>query len=66
MELGYTKIVKGPDHFFAILHALGIAAPEFMGWVTILIELLGRLAVLAGAFVAVTSLRWRLFCRLRS
>lgn len=56
MEHRYAKIVKGPDHFFAILHALGVPAPTLMGWATILIELLGGLAVLAGAFVAVASL----------
>ena len=52
---GYAKIVKGPDHFFAILHALGVPAPQLMGWATILIELFGGLAVLAGAFVALAS-----------
>ena len=52
---GYAKIVKGPDHFFAILHALGVPAPQFMGWATILIELFGGSAVLAGAFVAIAS-----------
>jgi putative oxidoreductase len=55
MEHGYAKLVKGPDHFFAILHALGVPAPHILGWATILIELLGGLAVLAGAFVAVAS-----------
>jgi len=52
---GYAKIAKGPDHFFAILHALGVPAPEIMGWATILIEVVGGLAVLAGAFVGVAS-----------
>src|SRR5262252_9535433 len=55
MAHGYAKIVKGPDHFVAILHALGVPAPQLMGWATILIELLGGLAVLAGAFVALAS-----------
>jgi putative oxidoreductase len=55
MAHGYAKIVNGPDRFFAILHALGVPAPELMGWLTILIELFGGLAVLAGAFVAFAS-----------
>jgi putative oxidoreductase len=55
MAHGYAKIVNGPDHFIAILHALGVPAPQLMGWLTILIELFGGLAVLAGAFVAVVS-----------
>jgi putative oxidoreductase len=37
MEHGYAKLVKGPDHFFAILHALGVPAPHLMGWAAILI-----------------------------
>ncbi len=52
---GYAKLVKGPDHFFAILQALGVPAPHFMGWATILIELFGGVAVLAGAFVVLAS-----------
>jgi putative oxidoreductase len=56
MAHGYAKIVNGPDHFFAILHALGVPAPELMGWATILIELLGGLAILTGAFVALASI----------
>jgi len=34
---GYTKIAKGPGHFFLILNALGVPAPHIMGWATILI-----------------------------
>jgi len=52
---GYAKIEKGPDHFFGILHALGVPAPQLMGWTTIAIELAGGAAVLAGAFVVGAS-----------
>ncbi len=51
MEHGYAKLVKGPEHFVGILHAIGVPAPEFMGWATIVIELVGGFAVLVGAFV---------------
>ena len=51
MEHGYAKIVKGPEHFTAILHAIGVPAPELMSWATILVELIGGLAVIVGAFV---------------
>jgi putative oxidoreductase len=51
MEHGYAKIAKGPEHFVGILHAIGVPAPKFMGWATIVVELVGGLAVLAGAFV---------------
>ena len=30
MEHGYAKILKGPEHFVAIVHAMGVPAPEFM------------------------------------
>ena len=52
---GYAKLVNGPDGFAASLHALGVPAPHAMAWVTIVCELLGGLAVLAGAWVALVS-----------
>jgi putative oxidoreductase len=55
MEHGYAKIVKGPEHFAAILHAIGVPAPDLMSWATILIELIGGLAVMVGAFVPLVS-----------
>ena len=53
---GYAKLVKGPYVFVGILHALGVPAPYFMVWLTILIELFGGLAVLLGALVPLVSL----------
>jgi putative oxidoreductase len=53
---GYSKLAHGPAHFAAILHALGVPAPELMAWVTILTELIGGAAVLAGAFVPLVSI----------
>ena len=55
MTHGYAKIVHGPEHFINILHALGVPAPELMGWASILVELIGGLAVLVGAFVSLAS-----------
>ncbi len=55
MAHGYAKIVHGPEHFINILHAIGVPAPEFMGWATILVELVGGLSVLVGAFVSLAS-----------
>ena len=52
---GFAKLSRGPDAFAAILQALGVPAPHLLGWATILIELLGGLAVLLGAFVWVVS-----------
>jgi putative oxidoreductase len=51
MEHGYAKLLKGPEAFAAILHALNVPAPHLMAWLTIWTELLGGLAVLLGAFV---------------
>ena len=55
LEHGVAKILKGPDHFIVILHALGVPAAPLMGWVSILTEIFGGLAVLAGAFVLYVS-----------
>lgn len=50
---GVAKILKDPNHFAAILHALGVPAPHLMAWATIAVELLGGVLILAGAFVPV-------------
>ena len=55
MEHGYTKLSKGSDSFAAILQVMGVPSPHLMAWFTILIELLGGLAVILGAFVAMVS-----------
>lgn len=55
IEHGYAKLAAGPDRFTAILHALGVPAPELMAWLTILVELTGGLAVLAGALVKLAA-----------
>ena len=56
MEHGFAKLSKGPENFAAILHAIGVPAPHFMAWLSILTELIGGLAVLLGAFVPLVSL----------
>lgn len=53
---GLAKVSRGPATFAAILHGLGVPAPDLMAWATILVELLGGLAVLAGAFVWMFSI----------
>ncbi len=56
MEHGFAKLSKGPENFAAILQAIGVPAPHLMAWLTILIELIGGLAVLLGAFITLVSL----------
>ena len=53
---GCSKITHGPERFVGILTALGVPSPEIMGWATILVELLGGLAILLGGFVRPASL----------
>ena len=56
MEHGFAKLARGLDAFPAILQALGVPAPHLMGWLTILVEILGGLAVLLGALVPLASI----------
>lgn len=53
---GFAKLSRGPDGFADILLALGVPAPVFMAWATALVELLGGLAIIAGAFVSLVSI----------
>jgi putative oxidoreductase len=52
---GLLKLERGVDVFVAALAGLGIPAPDLMAWTTIVIEIVGGLAVLAGAFVPIVS-----------
>jgi putative oxidoreductase len=56
MEHGLAKLARGPDAFPMILQALGVPAPHLMGWLTILVEIFGGLAVLLGALVPLASI----------
>src|SRR5580693_1807096 len=56
MEHGFAKLARGPDAFPAILQAIGIPAPHLMGWLTILVEIFGGMAVLLGALVPLASI----------
>jgi putative oxidoreductase len=55
MAHGYAKLARGPEHFIGILHALGVPAAQVAGWATILVELVGGLAVLVGAWIPIVS-----------
>jgi len=56
MQHGFAKLGRGPDHFAAILQALGTPAPHLMAWISILTEILGGLAVLLGALVPLAAI----------
>jgi putative oxidoreductase len=52
---GLAKLSRGPDAFAGVLQSIGVPAPHFMAWVTIITELFGGLAVGLGAFVTLVS-----------
>jgi putative oxidoreductase len=56
MEHGFAKLSRGPQAFAAILHALGVPAPDLMARLTILIEIGGGLAVLLGGLVVLAAM----------
>jgi putative oxidoreductase len=55
MEHGWAKLARGPDNFAGILAALHMPFPHLLSWATILVELGGGLAVLAGALIPLAS-----------
>jgi putative oxidoreductase len=55
-EHGFAKLARGPEAFATILQAIGVPAPHFMAWSTVLVELVGGVAILLGAFVALVSI----------
>ena len=56
MAQGWAKLSRGPEGFARLLEQIGAPLPEVTAWVSTLIELLGGLAILAGAFVAAVSI----------
>jgi putative oxidoreductase len=55
MAHGWAKLSRGPAGFAKLLEQIGAPLPEATAWVSTLIEVLGGLAILAGAFVSVVS-----------
>jgi len=53
---GLAKWHSGPEAFAAILHAIGVPAPEVMAWLTIGTEVLSGIAFLIGGFVSLVSI----------
>ena len=56
LQHGFAKLGRGPEHFAAILQALGTPAPHLMAWVSILTEILGGFAILLGAYVSLAAI----------
>jgi putative oxidoreductase len=53
---GWAKLSRGPEGFGRLLDQIGSPFPRFVAWVATLAEIIGGAAILAGAFVAATSL----------
>jgi putative oxidoreductase len=55
VQHGYAKLSRGADGFISILHAIGVPFADLLGWATIVVEIVGGLLILVGAFVPVAA-----------
>jgi putative oxidoreductase len=53
---GWAKLSRGPEGFARLLEQIGTPLPGVMARVSIFTEILGGLAILVGAFVALVSI----------
>ncbi len=53
---GWPKLGSGNEGFAGMLAGMGVPAPGFMAYFVGLVELVGGLALIAGAFVALVSI----------
>jgi putative oxidoreductase len=53
---GYAKLSRGPASFGRVLEAMNVPEPNLTAWVTSLLELIGGVCLMAGAFVAPLAL----------
>ena len=56
IQHGYAKLARGPEDFIGVLHAMGLPSPFLLGWLTIVIELVGGLMILIGALIPLATL----------
>lgn len=52
---GLLKLGRGVDVFAAALDGIGVPFSHLMAWVTVVVELVGGIAVLSGAYVPLVS-----------
>jgi putative oxidoreductase len=53
---GWAKLTRGPEHFAQLLETLHVPFSQLAAWISVLTELLGGLALLAGLFVSLWSI----------
>src|SRR5258706_11848542 len=56
MQHGYAKLARGPEDFINVLHAMAVPADFLLGWATIIVEIIGGLLILLGAFVPLATI----------
>lgn len=56
MSHGWVKLSRGPAKFQMLLEQMGVPFPHLTSWVVPFVELLGGLAILVGASVAITAI----------
>src|SRR6476661_2478112 len=49
IQHGYAKLARGPEDFIGVLYAMGLPSSFLLGWLTIIVELVGGLMILVGA-----------------
>jgi len=55
MAHGWAKLSRGPAGFAKLLQHIGTPLPEMTAWVATLLEFIGGMAILLGAFVTILS-----------
>src|SRR4029079_1220129 len=56
IQHGYAKLERGPEDFIDVLHAMGLPSSFLLGWLTIVVELMGGLMILVGALIPLATL----------
>src|SRR6476660_1175449 len=56
IQHGYAELTRGPEDFIGVLHAMGLPSPFLLGWLSIVIELVGGLMILVGALIPLATL----------
>jgi putative oxidoreductase len=56
MMHGYAKFSRGPENFALVLQTIGVPMPVVLAWMTTLVESIGGVAILLGAFLPMVSL----------